>query len=290
MSKYILIHLNHGEPNLYAENTASVKAERGKLVIVKFIKDGTIYEDNAEVIEETDNKIDSVSDIDRIETLRELTPHDFQILETHKLASKEAMNDSIDLSRKHNLDMKIIGAKISHDNKMLTLIFTAEERVDFRDLLKDLAKKFKRQIRLRQIGPRDHASLLGGYGKCGRKQCCSSFLTNLGGITMEMARVQDITSKGASKISGNCGKLLCCLSYEFEVYRDLREKMPRPGQIVDTPDGKGTVVDLEVLKQMVKVQFHATRKTRHKKDEVESIEEFYNFFPLEKVKVIDKKD
>jgi len=286
-TKYVSIHLNNGEPNLTTSNLADIELKIGDEIIIKFSKDGNFYEDNATIIDFTDTyKKDTASDIQDLEILRYITPHDKQIIENHKLHAKESMIKSIELVRKHNLDMKIIESKISHDNKVITLVFTAEERVDFRDLLKDLAREFKRQIRLRQIGPRDHAKILGGYGKCGRDQCCSSFLPELGGITMEMARVQDITSKGASKISGNCGKLLCCLSYELEVYKSLREKMPRLGQEVKTLEGKGTVVDLDVLKQMVKVSYIVEKKKTKNSKDSDSYGYKFIYSPVDEIKII----
>jgi len=276
MKKFISIFLNCGEPILYAPNNGKLELKEHDSVIIKFTKESTFYEDNATVIELTDKKNeDQNSDIKEIEVLRFTTPHDTQIIENHKRHAKEAFQRSIILIKKHNLDMKVIDSKISHDNKVLTLVFTAEERVDFRELLKDLAKEFKKQIRLRQIGPRDHAKILGGFGKCGRTQCCSLFLGNLGGITMEMARIQDITSKGASKISGNCGKLLCCLAYELEIYKELRSKIPRLGTIVKTPMGKGRVIDSEVLKQLVKVSLAPSDK--------EKGHDGYEVFPIDKI-------
>lgn len=275
MSEYIVVHINNGENLYYLPNIKDEEIKKDDYVIIKFEKDKSMYEDSAIVVGFADRKVvDSSSDIDSVEILRIATPHDNQMIETHKKASKEAVAEAIELSSRHDLDMKIIEAKISHDNRVLTLVFTAEERVDFRGLLKDLAKTFKRQIRLRQIGPRDHARVLNYYGKCGRKQCCSSHLPVLGGITMEMARVQDITSKGASKISGNCGKLLCCLSYELEVYKELRKALPRIGSKVTTPDGPGVVRDLEVLKQMVKVVHD---------QKVES-NNGYEYYPVDKIK------
>jgi len=280
MQKYIIIKLNNGESPQYIRNIDELKVNIGDIVIIKFTKDNSLHEDSAEIIGFADKKVETDnSDIENFEILRLITPHDKQILSRHKEVSKDAMTKAIALSRLHNLDMKIIEAKISHDNKVLTLVFTAEERVDFRELLKDLAKQFKRQIRLRQIGPRDHAKILGDFGKCGRKQCCSSFLGDLGGITMEMARVQDITSKGASKISGNCGKLLCCLSYELEVYKMLRKELPRLGTLVKTPKGKGTVVDLEVLKQVVKVSL----KQDKGKDSGGYDDSSYVYFPVKQI-------
>lgn len=282
ISPYVQIHLNNGEAKLYAQNSTSLDLELNTSVIITFTKDDFLYEDNAKVIEFAENAIvDESSDIYKLEVLRSVTPHDLQIIDTHKKTAKEAMGVSIDLVKKHNLDMKIIEAKISHDNKVLTLVFTAEERVDFRELLKDLAKNFKRQIRLRQIGPRDHAKILGGFGKCGREQCCSAFLKDLGGITMEMARVQDITSKGAAKISGNCGKLLCCLAYELEVYKSLRENMPRIGDMVKTKEGVGQVIDLEVLKQLVKVAIEVKIEKSARREE--SYQEKIMTFGLEEI-------
>ncbi len=161
--------------------------------------------------------------------------------------------------QKHGLPMKLIDVHFSLDGERITFLFTSETRVDFRELVKDLVKAFKRQIILRQIGPRDETRLKGGVGRCGRIFCCQSFLNNLGSVSMEMVKSQNLSAKGSSKISGPCGKLLCCLAFEFELYKALKKNLPEPGEIVITKEGEGEVIEQNVLKQTVLVELKKSK-------------------------------
>lgn len=155
--------------------------------------------------------------------------------------------------REHGLPMNLVKAEYSFDGSRLTFYFTAEKRVDFRLLVRDLARTFRSRIELRQIGPRDEAKLLGGIGPCGRVLCCASFLPDYARVSIKMAKDQDLPLN-PSKISGVCGRLLCCLSYEHEQYIAMRAELPRKGTWVQTPDGPGEVVSQLVLKQQLVVQ------------------------------------
>lgn len=155
--------------------------------------------------------------------------------------------------REHALPMNLVKAEYSFDGSRLTFYFTAEKRVDFRLLVRDLARTFKSRIELRQIGPRDEAKLIGGIGPCGRLLCCATFLPDYARVSIKMAKDQDLPLNPA-KISGVCGRLLCCLSYEHETYLELRTLLPRKGLWVQSPDGPGEVVSVNVLKQEVTVQ------------------------------------
>lgn len=155
--------------------------------------------------------------------------------------------------REHHLPMHLVKAEYNFDGSRLTFYFTAEQRVDFRLLVRDLARTFKTRIELRQIGPRDEAKLLGGIGICGRMLCCATFLPNYARVSVKMAKDQDLPLT-PSKISGLCGRLLCCLSYEHHQYCELKAGLPRRGARVQTPDGVGDVVFVNVLQQVVTVQ------------------------------------
>jgi len=155
--------------------------------------------------------------------------------------------------REHSLPMSLVKAEYSFDGSRLTFYFTAEKRVDFRMLVRDLARTFKSRIELRQIGPRDEAKLLGGIGPCGRVLCCASFLPDYARVSIKMAKDQDLPLN-PSKISGVCGRLLCCLSYEHEQYVAMRAELPRKGTWVQTPDGPGEVIGQHILKQQLIVQ------------------------------------
>src|SRR5262249_45961740 len=153
----------------------------------------------------------------------------------------------------HNLAMRLVKAEYSFDGSRLTFYFTSEKRVDFRMLVRDLARTFKTRIELRQIGPRDEAKLLGGIGPCGRLLCCATFLPDYARVSIKMAKDQDLPLN-PTKISGVCGRLLCCLSYEHEQYLEIKAELPRRGAWVQTPDGPGEVVMVNVVRETVVVE------------------------------------
>ncbi|MDR0896970.1 MAG: stage 0 sporulation family protein, partial [Oscillospiraceae bacterium] len=153
----------------------------------------------------------------------------------------------------HNIEMKLVDVEYAFDNTKILFYFTANGRVDFRSLVKDLASVFKTRIELRQIGVRDEAKMLGGLGPCGRHICCGSFLGDFQPVSIKMAKEQNL-SLNPTKISGLCGRLMCCLKYEQDVYEEGRKKLPRVGKDVITPDGRGHVVDVNPLKQTAKVR------------------------------------
>jgi len=150
------------------------------------------------------------------------------------------------------LDMNLVGVERQFDHKKITFYFTAEQRVDFRQLVRDLAAVFRTRIELRQIGVRDEARLKGGLGVCGREFCCSSFLHEFVPVTLKMAKVQQLPLN-PGKLSGPCGRLRCCMTYEHEVYQDLRRSLPRVGTRVATPRGEGTVRKLDLMRETVAV-------------------------------------
>jgi cell fate regulator YaaT (PSP1 superfamily) len=156
--------------------------------------------------------------------------------------------------RERNLPMKPISAEYNYDGSHLTLNFSAPERVDFRDLARDLGATFRCRVELRQVGPRDETRLLGGVGRCGRTLCCASWLPVFPEVSMNMAKTQDLPLN-PSKVSGVCGRLLCCLSYENDVYRQQKNLLPKLGQTVTTPAGDGIVISLQVLRELVTVRF-----------------------------------
>jgi cell fate regulator YaaT (PSP1 superfamily) len=188
--------------------------------------------------------------------LRKATANDIQRVDGNVEKAREAIAQCKALIEKLGVDMNVFRASYSFDGLRIHFMFTSEDRVDFRDLVKDLAKILKKQINLRQIGPRDKAKMVGGYGKCGRPLCCSTWLGKLESIGMEMVRMQALESKGSAKLSGACGKLLCCLKYEVEAYRDLRKGLPNIGEEVRMKKGTkemAKVIGLDILNQKMKV-------------------------------------
>jgi cell fate regulator YaaT (PSP1 superfamily) len=188
--------------------------------------------------------------------LRKATPHDKQKMETLSEKAKEAMDKCKKKILEHKLDMLLEFTEYSLDGSRINFIFTSDDRVDFRDLVKDLAKTFQKQIHLQQIGPRDKARIVTGKGKCGKGLCCAGWLKDLQSITMDMVRSQCLESKGSAKLSGCCGKLMCCLRYEVDEYKQLKKTLPKIGSVVKTKKGEGQVISLDILNQKVKILFH----------------------------------
>lgn len=185
--------------------------------------------------------------------LRRATDSDLAYL--HQLQEQEAaaIHDCSVKVREHALPMNLVKAEYNFDGSRLTFYFTAERRVDFRALVRDLARTFRTRIELRQIGPRDEAKLLGGIGPCGRALCCATFLPDFARVSIKMAKDQDLPLT-PSKISGVCGRLLCCLSYEHDQYLEIKAELPERGDWVQTPHGPGDVVAVNVVKENVTVE------------------------------------
>jgi cell fate regulator YaaT (PSP1 superfamily) len=185
--------------------------------------------------------------------VRQAEPEDIKRAQELEAKEAEAVAECAKLIAKLGLPMKLLGAQYNLDGSRLTFFFSAEERVDFRELVRELNSRFKKKVELRQLGPRDEARLVGGFGRCGRPLCCVDFLAELSPVSIKMAKEQDLPLN-PMKISGVCGRLLCCLAYESEQYHDMKEKMPRQGQRVKTPMGVATVVGGNPLKETVWVE------------------------------------
>ena len=175
----------------------------------------------------------------------------------HQLDNRAREKDAMAMCQKkvdeHKLQMKLVGCEFTFDNSKILFYFTSDKRVDFRSLVKDLASQFHTRIELRQIGVRDEAKMMGGLGLCGRPVCCAQFLGDFQPVSIKMAKEQSL-SLNPTKISGVCGRLMCCLKYEEDHYEATRKRMPRVGKEVITPDGNGTVIDLNILKETVRVR------------------------------------
>lgn len=186
--------------------------------------------------------------------IRVATPEDDEIEMKNKEKEKSAFNICLEKIAKHKLEMKLIDAEYTFDNNKVLFYFTADGRIDFRDLVKDLASVFKTRIELRQIGVRDETKILGGLGICGRALCCHSYLSEFAPVSIKMAKEQNL-SLNPSKISGVCGRLMCCLKNEEETYEYLNSRLPQMGDKVTTVDGfTGEVTNINVLRQLVKVK------------------------------------
>ena len=192
--------------------------------------------------------------------LRLATAQDKKILEENRAKEQQAYEACLKKIAQHGLDMQLVSAECAFDGSKILFFFTADERVDFRELVKDLAVQFHTRIELRQIGVRDKAKMVGGLGICGRPFCCASFLDDFQPVSIKMAKTQNL-SLNPTKISGTCGRLMCCLKYEQDAYEDLIRSSPKLDSFVDTPEGRGTVVELDLLRQRVKVRMEDSPET-----------------------------
>ena len=185
--------------------------------------------------------------------LRIATAHDERVAADNHAKEKKAYEVCMQKIAEHQLDMQLVSAECAFDGSKILFFFTADERVDFRELVKNLASVFHTRIELRQIGVRDKAKMVGGLGICGRPFCCASFLDDFQPVSIKMAKTQNL-SLNPTKISGTCGRLMCCLKYEQDAYEDLLRTSPKAESFVDTPEGRGTVVEVDLLRQRVKVR------------------------------------
>jgi cell fate regulator YaaT (PSP1 superfamily) len=192
--------------------------------------------------------------------LRVASDHDERIVAENRAKEKRAYDICAQKIADHGLDMQLVSAEYAFDGSKILFFFTADERVDFRELVKNLASIFHTRIELRQIGVRDKAKMVGGLGICGRPFCCASFLEDFQPVSIKMAKTQNL-SLNPTKISGTCGRLMCCLKYEQEAYEDLIRNSPKVDSFVDTPEGRGTVVELDLLRSRVKVRMEDAPET-----------------------------
>lgn len=196
--------------------------------------------------------------------IRIATTKDLKHFEKLKQKEKEAFQICEKKIKEHGLPMNLVEVEFRFDDSKAIFYFTSDSRVDFRELVKDLAAIYKTRIELRQIGVRDEVRKIGGNGICGRQLCCCAFLKNCDMVSIKMAKEQS-ASLNPSKISGNCGRLMCCLRYEQEVYEEKNKRLPKVGDLVKTEDGEGTVCDVETLKEVVNVQYKNEEGNAYKK-------------------------
>ena len=190
--------------------------------------------------------------------VRKISPQDAKKVKENKQEAKDAMKLCSRKIREYKLTMKLVDAEYSFDKKKIVFYFTAEGRIDFRELVKELAKVFKRRIEMRQIGVRDEARIFGGVGPCGQKLCCVRFLKSFEPVSMKMAKLQKLPLT-SGKISGICGRLMCCLFYEYKTYKELSKGLPKEGQNIDTPQGRGKVIAVNTLKRLAYVELEDGR-------------------------------
>ena len=251
---------------VYYFNPKGLKVSVGDKVIVETVKG---IECGEAVLVDREINPDNYGDIKPI--IRISNEKDLAVIEKNKAREKEAFRICEQKIAAHGLKMNLIDAECTFDNNKLLFYFTAENRVDFRELVKDLASVFRTRIELRQIGVRDEAKMLGGLGICGQPFCCSRYMGEFQPVSIKMAKEQSL-SLNPTKISGTCGRLMCCLKYEQEAYEDLLKTTPKVGAIVRTPEGKGVVTDSNLLTGKLTIKMDKTDAVvTLKKDEVELI-------------------
>ncbi len=235
--------------------TSGLKFDIGDYVILEADR-GLDY---GEIISEPEMILDKDIEEPLRRIIRKTNPWDHRQIEKNKKKVKELIgtcNKKIDT---FSLSMKLVDAEYSFDRSKIIFYFTSEKRVDFRNLVKELANIFRARIELKQIGVRDEARILGGYGQCGRELCCAKFLKDFEAVTIRMAKEQNL-SLNPAKISGLCGRLMCCLGYESKTYKELMKGLPRIGQEIKTDKGKGRVISVNPLKRNVTVEIEEGKR------------------------------
>lgn len=234
---------------VYYFSPGSLKIHKGDYVVVETARGIEFGECviGVKSIEETDI-IAPLKNVLRVADNKDILKH-----KENKSKEEEALSICLKKIEEHGLEMKLIDVEYTFDNNKVIFYFTADGRVDFRELVKDLATIFKTRIELRQIGVRDEAKMIGGLGPCGRSMCCSSFLGDFASVSIKMAKEQNL-SLNPTKISGICGRLMCCLNYEQSTYESIRKYLPKVGSVVETEDGKGEVISNSTVKESVRVK------------------------------------
>ena len=234
---------------VYYFSPADVWPQPGEMVIVETVRGVEMGEAVTGAREISDDSV--VGELKPI--LRKATKRDIETAEQNRAKEKEAFPICVQKIKEHKLDMKLVNVECTFDGSKMVFYFTSDGRVDFRELVKELAGIFHTRIELRQIGVRDEARFLGGLGVCGRKICCGAFLSDFTPVSIKMAKEQNL-SLNPTKISGQCGRLMCCLKYEQDFYEETLKKLPRLGKDIMTPDGVGTVTEISTIKEKVKVR------------------------------------
>ncbi|MFH0913102.1 MAG: stage 0 sporulation family protein [Candidatus Omnitrophota bacterium] len=248
MTDTILVRLRDSGQT-YSYKATNLNAKVGDYVILEHDR-GLDY---GQIVSPKDASLDNKSNEPLKKIIRVALESDLKQIADNRTKSREAFNTCLKKIVEHKLDMKLVRAEYSFDRTKIIFYFTASGRVDFRNLVKDLAKIFKARIELRQIGVRDEARLFGGYGHCGRELCCKKFLKDFEPVTIKMAKEEGLPLN-PPKISGLCGRLMCCLNFEYETYKILSKGLPREGEHIHTKDAKGKVIGVNVFKRSATVE------------------------------------
>jgi len=248
---------------IYYFNTSGIELDLGDRVIVETAKGMEM----GEIVMTDIKKMNDKTKKPLKQVVRKASTQDLQSADEFKQREGEAMEACNRLIEKLRLPMKIISAEYNVDGSRLTIYFSAEGRIDFREMVRDLSRNLKVRVEMRQIGPRDEAKLLSGFGRCGRPLCCTSFLSEFNPVSIKMAKEQDLPLN-PMKISGLCGRLLCCLGYEFDLYREMRGKIPREGKSIKTTKGEGIVVGSKPVEEKVIIELESGARIEVLLDEI----------------------
>ncbi len=235
----------------------NVACKRGDMVIVdvnRSVEFGEVASDIGKVCKPKNENLAG-------KLLRLATDGDLKQIEMNRLKAKDSISACERKINERKLDMRLVKAEYAFDTSKVVFFFTSEGRVDFRNLVQDLAKVFRMRIELKQIGVRDKAKIVGGYGVCGRELCCSSYMKNFHALSIKMSKEQGLPLN-PTRISGVCGRIKCCMAYEYSVYREFAKALPRLGDKVNTPEGKGKVIEINYLRQIVSVDLGEGRISR----------------------------
>ncbi len=235
---------------VYLKVPATIECRCGDMVILEFER-GL---EHGEIIAEHDEELAPSSEEGVGKLMRLMTDDDLKKIEENKVKAKEAMDCCLKKIAERKLDMQLFKAEYSFDGSKVIFYFTSEGRVDFRALVKDLAKILRVRIELKQVGVRDKARIVGSFSICGRELCCSSYMKGFHPLSIKMPKEQNLPLNPA-RISGLCGRIKCCMAYEYLVYKEFAKDLPRLGEKVTTPQGKGKVIDINILKRNVTVDF-----------------------------------
>lgn len=244
-------------PKIYNSDYQLVKNDK---VIV-----ATEYANEVGIVEAVNIETENIA---TEKVLRIATERDKNVFAQCEEQKTECLNICREEIKKTGLEMKLIDARVSLDGKQIVFAFTADGRIDFRELVKELSRHFKKSIRMQQIGSRDEARKLGGYGICGRELCCVRNNGNMQSITTDMARAQQIANRGTDRISGLCGRLMCCLSYEEQQYKEMLQGMPELHSTIRTNEGSGIVIEINAITQEIKVKLETGKYITVKKEDI----------------------
>jgi len=248
------VRFNPATKVYYFDPTGFEGLRAGEQVVVETSRGEEVGQVIVAPCEVTDESV--VGQLKRVR--RRASAVDLMDMAYYKFREEDALTRCKEKVEEHGLPMKMIRAEYNYDGRRLVFFFTAEKRVDFRRLVQDLARTFKARIELRQVGVRDEAKLMGGIGKCGLSLCCTTWLTDFDPVSIKMAKLQDLPLS-PMEISGVCGRLLCCLAYEKEHYTQIRKELPKRNEVVETPQGRGTVVQVNPVRESVDIELEESQ-------------------------------